>query len=414
VTPGATLVVHLDGGLERGRRCLAALAALDPEPEFEAIVVDDATAGLEGLLASVEGDVRVLRNERRQGLAASAAAAAELARGDVLVLLHGAPALEPGALGPLLDALAEPGLAGAAAALPGRPDAHPVCSPALALRRADAGCLRRAAGATPGLEMAAICAELSSIRHPAPAHGFCNPQGDKNHVRGAGGVVTIAASVAAPAGARAISARSAPGEAAELTIVIPTLDAASERVRACVAAIQTATEAPHQIVLVDNGAPPQGFTAPVNAGLRAVDTPYAVVMNDDVEPLPGWWAPLREGLDAGAAVTFPLTVEGGMREDFAAWCFALAQPTLAGMAHAPGEFFDPALRVWYQDTDLLARLRAAGRPPLLVREARIRHALSATVATEDPQLRAWIERTVREDRAAFLRKHPDADAAAIA
>lgn len=232
--------------------------------------------------------------------------------------------------------------------------------------------------------MAAICAELCTN----------------------GRVATIAAGVAAAAGARATSARSAPGEPAELTIVIPTLDAASERVRACVAATQAATEAAHQIVLVDNGAPPQGFTAPVNAGLRAVDTPYAVVMNDDVEPLPGWWEPQRAALDAGAAVTFPLTIEGGMREDFAAWCFALSRQTLAAMAHAPGEFFDPALRVWYQDTDLLTRLRAIGRPPLLVREAHIRHALSATVASEDPALRTWIERTVREDRATFLAKHP--------
>ena len=384
MTPAATLVVHLDGGLERARRCLGALAALDPEPEFEAIVVDDATVDLGGLLAGLEGDVTVLRNERRQGFAASAVAAAELARTEALVLLHGAPLLEPGALAPLLAALAEPGLAAAAAALPNRPDAHPVCSPALALRREDAGCLGRAAGATPGLEMAAICAELSSR----------------------GRVATIAASVAAAAGARATSARSAPGEPAELTIVIPTLDAASERVRACVAATQAATEAPHQIVLIDNGAPPQGFTAPVNAGLRAVDTPYAVVMNDDVEPLPGWWAPQRAALDAGAAVTFPLTIEGGMREDFAAWCFALSRQTLLEMAHAPGEFFDPALRVWYQDTDLLQRLRAIGRPPLLVRDARIRHALSATVATEDPTLRTWIERTVQEDRTTFLRKHP--------
>jgi hypothetical protein len=95
-----------------------------------------------------------------------------------------------------------------------------------------------------------------------------------------------------------------------------------------------------------------------------------------------------------------------MRDDFAAWCFALDARTLTEMSHAPGEFFDPTLRVWFQDTDLLIRLRAIGQPPQLVRESRIRHALSATVRTEDPALRAWIEETIAADKAAFARKHP--------
>ncbi|HVY97474.1 MAG TPA: glycosyltransferase [Solirubrobacterales bacterium] len=396
-----TLIVHLDGGIPRARACLEALASLDANPSFEAIVVDDASPDLTPLLDALEGDVRTIRNPRPLGLAASATLAAAQATTDTLVLLRDAPLLAPDALAPLLDALGETDLAGAAALSvptpanpgPSSPDApgnlpHPVTTQALAFRRADADALAAAAGpaaTTPALELAAICTELAAR----------------------GRLATIPASVAAPSPARAISARSAPGEAAELTVVIPTLDAASERVRACIAAVQNTTDAAHQIVVVDNGAPPQGFTAPVNAGLRAVETPYAVVMNDDVEPLPGWWPPLRAALVAGAAVSFPLTVAGGMREDFAAWCFALSADTIEEMSHAPGQFFDPALRVWFQDTDLLARLRALGNPPRLVRESRIRHALSATVRSEDPQLRAWIERTIAEDRAAFLRKHPD-------
>jgi hypothetical protein len=83
--------------------------------------------------------------------------------------------------------------------------------------------------------------------------------------------------VCAP-GAQSAGARGAPGEPPELTVVIPTLDAASDRVRGCVAAVRSSTEAPHEIVIVDNGAPPQGFAAPVNAGLRAARTPYVVVM----------------------------------------------------------------------------------------------------------------------------------------
>jgi GT2 family glycosyltransferase len=402
--PTVSVIVHLEGGRERARRCLEALAGLVPEPDFEAIVVDDASPDLGELLAGLSGDVKVLRNERRGGFLAAAEAGAAVAAAATLVLLRGAPLLAEGALGPLVEALAEPACArdydagaaatvasagsacaGAAAASPNEPELHPTSTHALALRRADAECLRGATGAAPDLELAAICAELARR----------------------GRVVTVAAALAVPAKA-AVAARRSPGEPAELTVVVPTLDATAPRVRACLDAIAANTSDPHQVVLVDNGSPPQGFTAPVNAGLRAVDTPYAVVMNDDVEVLEGWWEPLRATLDEGAAVVFPQTVEGATRDDFAAWCFALARPTLFDLAHAPGEFFDPSLRVWFQDTDLLLRLRALGRPPRLVRGSRIRHALSATVRTEDPALRAWIDQTIAADQAAFERKHPAA------
>lgn len=387
-----SVIVHLEGGRERTRRCLEALAALEEEPTFEAILVDDAAPDLADLLAGLSGDVKVLRNERREGFMASALRAAAEATSERLVLLRGPALLSPTTLrhlhvdGPItghIDKFSARQPAGVAAVRPEDPGAHPTATHALAFRTADADCLRGAVGAAPGFEIAAICAELAW-------------RGD---------VVTVPEAIAAPA-STAVAARQAPGERAELTVVVPTLDATAPRVRDCLAALAAHTPAPHQVVLVDNGSPPQGFTAPVNAGLRAVDTPYAVVMNDDVEVLDGWWEPLRAALDEGASVAFPLTVEGAMREDFAAWCFALADRTIAELSHAPGEFFDPALRVWFQDTDLLVRLRAIGRPPRLVREARIRHALSATVGTEDPALRAWIERTIAADKAAFARKHP--------
>jgi GT2 family glycosyltransferase len=129
-------------------------------------------------------------------------------------------------------------------------------------------------------------------------------------------------------------------------------------------------------------------------------------MNDDVEPLAGWWAPLRAALDAGAPVAFPLTVEGPMRDDFAAWCFAISADAIGEFGHAPGTFFDPTLVVWYQDTDLLLALRRAGRPPVLVRESRIRHGLSQTVASEDAELSAWVRVQVAADRQRFFAKHP--------
>jgi GT2 family glycosyltransferase len=386
--PAVSLIVHLEGGRERARRCLEALAGLADEPSFEAVIVDDASPDLGELLGGLSGDVKVLRKPRREGFLACAIAGAEAASSGVLVLLRDTPLLDEGALGPLVGALANPDIAAAAghpsgATAVGDALPHPVSTHALALRRSDTDCLRAPLGTPAELELAAVCMELGQR----------------------GRVISVAAALAAPAGA-AVTARRAPGELAELTVVIPTLDATAPRVRACLAAIALNTPAPHQVVLVDNGSPPQGFAAPVNAGLRAVDTPYAVVMNDDVEVMEGWWEPLRAALDEGAAVAFPLTIDGVMRDDFAAWCFGLSAKTIAAMSHGPGEFFDPALRIWFQDSDLLVRLREIGRPPLLVRASHIRHALSATLRSEDPALRAWIEATIAADRAAFERKHP--------
>jgi GT2 family glycosyltransferase len=139
----------------------------------------------------------------------------------------------------------------------------------------------------------------------------------------------------------------------------------------------------------------------VNAGIRAARADYVVVMNDDVEVLAGWWPPLRAALESGEAVVFPLTVDGAMRRDFAAWCFALSRETLERFAVAPGEFLDPSLVVWFQDTDLLDRLRAAGRPPVCVEASHIRHGLSETVESEDPALRAWIREQVARDKARY-------------
>jgi GT2 family glycosyltransferase len=384
----ASIVIVLDGGVEQALRCLTSVAALDAaQPEHEVVVVDDASVGLEALLARLDGDVAVVRGPRREGFAAAATRGLERCAGDVVVLLRGAPEVASDFLAPLVAALADPARAAATARTTQAPEDPPVAAHAIAVRRADVAALPLAPA---GLELAALCVELARR----------------------GRVEAEPRSTVTAPGARIVGSRRAPGEPVELTIVIPTLDAASERVRRCVAAAQATTDAPHEIVIVDNGAPPQGFTAPVNAGLRAARGRYAVVLNDDVELLGGWWPPLRAALDAGAAVAFPLTVDGAMRADFAAWCFALTRQTLVEHAVADGEFLDPELVVWYQDTDLLTRLRAAGRPPGLVEGARIPHGLSETVGSEDPALRAWIAGQVRADQAAFERRHGTAVAGA--
>lgn len=385
----ATVVVILQGDAAQALRCLASLAAQPAAPGHDVVVVDAGASGLDELLARVEGDAEVLRMPPGTALTRAAAAGASRGAGSAIVLVVGEPELSPGFLAPLLGALADPACSAATAVSPdGGPP--PVGASAIAVRRRDLAVIGGIPDAPDPLAVAALVAALA----------------------GRGRVEPVRASVAAPRTGRSCGARGHIGAEPELSVVVPTLDLASPRVRACLAAVQANTGAPHEIVAIDNGAPPQGFTAPVNAGLRAARGRYAVVLNDDVEVLPGWWPPLRDALDGGAAVAFPQTVDGAMRYDFPAWCFALSRATLESFAVAPGEFFDPGLRVWFQDTDLLARLRAAGQPPVLAAGSQIRHGLSQTVATSDPELRAWIDARIAEDKAAFDARWPAAAAVA--
>lgn len=369
-----TILCVLNGGPDQALRCLTALASLRDQPDHEVVLVDDGTVGLEDLFARVEGDVALVRRPQRDGLLASVADGLARADGDVVVVVRDAAEVAPDFLVPLLD-----GLEGHAAVTA---QGAPVAAYALAAHRdvlRDAVAVARETPVDEPLAVASLVAALSRV----------------------GAVVPVAASVVAPPRARTGAARAQLGADPELSIVVPTLDVTAPRVQATLRAIQERTDVPHELIIVDNGAPPQGFSAPVNSGLRASRGRYMVVMNDDVEVLPGWWEPLREALDAGAPVAFPLTIDGAMRHDFAAWCFALSRATLDDFSAAPGEFLEPEFRVWFQDTDLLHRLRLAERPPVLVDRSQIRHGLSLTVATTEPELRAWIDAQIVRDKAAF-------------
>lgn len=368
-----TVVSNLPHDAVLALRGLEALTVQPEQPEHDIVLVDDDAPALVPLLARVEGDVEIVRLPRRSGHAAAYAAGIAAVQTEVVVLLAPGATPAPGFLQPLLDALADPGVFAAAAG----PAASPAATAALAFRRAD---LHAVPDVPDELALAAIALQLGSAQ-------------------------LVAASVVTPAAA-VPRARGELGRELELSVVIPTLDASSARVRACVGALTSTLEAAHEIVVLDNGAPPQGYSAPVNAGLRAARGAYMVVLNDDVEVLPGWWPHLRAALDAGAAVAFPRTVDAFDREDFAAWCFALSRETLDRFSARPGEFFDPDMRVWFQDTDLLTRLRQAGRPPVRVEAAAVRHATSTTITTPDPELQAWIATETARDRATFERKYP--------
>ena len=188
-----------------------------------------------------------------------------------------------------------------------------------------------------------------------------------------------------------------------LSIVVPTLDAASEKTRSLIASLRVSTEDPFQVIVVDNGNAPQGFSAPVNTAIRACNTPYVVVINDDVQVLPHWWSPLKAALDDGELVVFPTTIET-TRYDFSAWCFAMTAHAVNEIAFSAEFFFDPELVIYFQDSDLLMRLRSWGKPPKHVQESYISHRFSATIMTKDPELSSWINRVIVSDRDRFVKR----------
>lgn len=380
-----SVIVPLHCAPAAALRCLEGLAAQGEDPAFDVIVIADAAPALAPLLAQLGGDVQVLDSERRLGLAGALRLACHHVRGDRVVVLRDAAMPAARWLAKLAEGLADPAVAIAVSATDRDPD-----TPALA-----------------GLAFAITAETLRATEiPPVPDELLLGTLALNLAGAGAGTTRVIATSSVSPAADPRPAAALLPATEPELTIVIPTLDAGADRVRRCRRAVAATTSVAHEIVIVDNGSPPQGYSAPVNAGIRAARSPYIVVMNDDVEPEPGWWEPLRDALDAGAAVTFPLTVDGAMRSDFAAWCFALTTETVAEFGHAPGDFFDPALVIWFQDADLLTRLRAAGRPPRLVRQSTIRHGLSQTLSDPDPDLSAWVESQLEVDRERFTVKHP--------
>src|SRR5215210_2220735 len=206
----ATVVVHLQGGPEQALRCFESLAMLPPEPQHEVIVVNDASVGLDALLARLEGDVNVISLERRLGLARSIERAAAEAGGEVLVMLRGAPEVSHGWLAPLVSAVSRDGVSAAASVTAGDPSSHLVSAYALAVPR-------ERALSVPAVSdehvFAALCLSLDGRAEQVPASTLIAP------------------------GTRMGAARRAPGDDPELTIVIPTLDAASERVCACVSGV---------------------------------------------------------------------------------------------------------------------------------------------------------------------------------
>lgn len=94
MTPLLSLLLPVRDDAELTLRCLEAIAREPDDVPFEVVIVDDgSTDATPQLLAALDGDVRVLRNDEPRGFATASDQAADVAAGEHLVLLaqHGVP-----------------------------------------------------------------------------------------------------------------------------------------------------------------------------------------------------------------------------------------------------------------------------------------------------------------------------------
>lgn len=212
-----------------------------------------------------------------------------------------------------------------------------------------------------------------------------------------------------------------------------------------------APQAPHAVIVVDNGSADgsaelaagrgarvialpenRGFAHAVNRGIEAAETDLVGIVNNDVEPASGWLATLIAALerqpDAWFATgkllapdgrldgAFDLLSRAGLawragsgRADSPVW----NEPRRIASAPMTAALFRRALFAevggldedygsYYEDVDFGLRCALAGRPGLYVPEARAVHAGNATLGG------GWSAATVRllaRNQALLARKH---------
>ena len=110
----ASIIIPVFNRADLTLRCLESLAQHTPEGLYEVIVVDNgSTDTTPELLASLDGDVRIITNAENVGYTLACNQGAERAEGRYLVFLNNDTEPRPGWLAPLVEALEDPEVLGA-------------------------------------------------------------------------------------------------------------------------------------------------------------------------------------------------------------------------------------------------------------------------------------------------------------
>lgn len=103
-----SIIIPVYNNLELTKQCLTAMASSTTGVDYEVILVDNGSAdGTTAFLQTLQGDVRIIRNDENLGFAKACNQGAKAARGKYLVFLNNDTIPQPNWLGPLVQEVDE-------------------------------------------------------------------------------------------------------------------------------------------------------------------------------------------------------------------------------------------------------------------------------------------------------------------
>jgi GT2 family glycosyltransferase len=175
------------------------------------------------------------------------------------------------------------------------------------------------------------------------------------------------------------------------SIIVPTMPRLDLLTRCLTAVHANTADVDYELLVIDNGSRPRGFTWAANRGLRAAAGDVLVMLSDDVVVTDGWLAPLLTALEQGmwAASATNTDADGQILTEnwtLNAHCCAFSRHGYEQLGGYSERYIH-----WLQDWELIDRLKAANAGYSRCEDSLVQH-LPAPQPT-DPDLlatmRAW-------------------------